>query len=641
MTSLPKNNRGDTRRIGSLGPIEDLERHLPSDWWKTLFHSLYLKTDGDVCENDENTRAEVDLLVDLCELKPSDRILDLACGQGRHALELARRGYLKVSGLDRSRYLIRTGRSRARQQGLQIRFHEGDARRFRLPAGSFEAVLILGNSFGYFDREEDDLRVLRAACRALVPGGRLVLETADGVWLREHFDRRSWEWIDQHHFVCRERSLSRDGSRLISREVVTHTERGVIADQFYGERLFSAEHLGNLLVEAGFEAVQEHQATETRSTRNQDLGMMQRRMILTARSKSPPLAVPAALSFPKVTVLLGDPRLADAVKLGGRFNQEDLETVARLKSALAELSGIRFRYLDQHDSLMRHLTQKPPELVFNLCDEGYRNNAILELHVPALLEMLGVPYTGAGPQCLGLCYDKSLTRGVAESLEIPVPYETYLDPADRLATIPADLPALVKPCLGDSSVGITPESVVSSPDDLVDRVSSLQHQVPGVPLLIQEFLQGAEYSVGLIGNPGLRFHALPVLEVDYSGLDPALPRILAYESKWDPESPYWTQIRYQPAKIRDDTRQRLIDQAMLLFQRLGCRDYARFDFRSDSAGTIKLLEVNPNPGWCWDGKLALMAEFEGRSYAGLLGLILDASQERILSEHVVPRSTAA
>src|ERR1043165_9112379 len=96
-------------RAGSrtLGPVSDLERHLPSEWWRTLFNSLYLDTDGDIVENDRNTEQEVDLLIAAAGLESDHRILDLCCGEGRHALELARRGFRHITGLDRSRYLIR------------------------------------------------------------------------------------------------------------------------------------------------------------------------------------------------------------------------------------------------------------------------------------------------------------------------------------------------------------------------------------------------------------------------------------------------------------------------------------------------------------------------------------------------------
>src|SRR5258708_11642193 len=87
----------------TLGPVSDLERHLPTEWWRTLFNSLYLETDGDVVENDRNTEQEIDLLVKSVGLEPNDRILDLCCGQGRHVLELARRGLQNVTPLDPSR----------------------------------------------------------------------------------------------------------------------------------------------------------------------------------------------------------------------------------------------------------------------------------------------------------------------------------------------------------------------------------------------------------------------------------------------------------------------------------------------------------------------------------------------------------
>jgi D-alanine-D-alanine ligase len=242
------------RSVGArtLGPVSDLERHLPSDWWRTLFNSLYLETDGDIIENDRNTAEEVDLLIRSVGLESNDRILDLCCGQGRHSLELARRGFSHVIGLDRSRYLIRLARKRAKQSNLQVSFHEGDARRFRLGEAEFHCVCLLGNSFGYFERPEDDLAVLEAVKHALASGGTLIMDLMDGEWMRLHFEPRSWEWIDQNHFVCRERELTEDADRLISREVVVHAERGVIADQFYAERLYSKERLAALLTSAGF-----------------------------------------------------------------------------------------------------------------------------------------------------------------------------------------------------------------------------------------------------------------------------------------------------------------------------------------------------------------------------------------------------
>ena len=637
----PAARREDRSGLRTLGPVSDLERHLPSEWWRTLFNSLYLETDGDIVENDRNTEQEVDLLVRSAGLQRNDRLLDLCCGQGRHSLELARRGFQCVTGLDRSRYLIRLARKRARQRNLQVSFHEGDARRFRLGDGEFHCVCILGNSFGYFDRPEDDLAVLEAVKRALASGGVLVMDLMDGEWMRSHFEPRSWEWVDQNHFVCRERGLAEDGDRLISREVVVHAERGVIADQFYAERLYSKERMEALMQRAGFGNLRFHSVATPDSPRNQDLGMVEHRLFLTAEAPRRIQGLARrAVPFPEVAVILGDPRLPDPVKRDGRFNEEDAETVARLQTALAELPEYRFRYLDNHATLMADLTSRRPHFVLNLCDEGFNNDAFLEMHVPALLEMFDIPYSGAGPACLGLCYNKALVRGIAEAIDLPVPAETYFNSDDLAATIPSGVfPALIKPNFGDSSIGITQHAVVHTWEEAIAYLNNLRQQLPCSAILIQEFLTGPEYSIGIIGNPGANCRVLPVLEVDYSRLDPALPRLLTYESKWIPDSPYWSQIAYREARLDEDTRRKLTDYANILFERLGCRDYARFDFRADAAGEAKLLEVNPNPGWCWDGKLNLMAEMAGLRYADLLRLILEAAQERVAAQRpglVVP-----
>ncbi|MCD6056056.1 MAG: ddlA1 [Gammaproteobacteria bacterium] len=612
----------------TLGPVADLEKHLPSDWWRTLFNSFYLKTDGDVIENDDNTFREIEMLINAVNLKPEDKVLDLCCGQGRHVLALQRRGYENVMGLDRSRYLIRVAKKRAQQLNLVVKFAEGDARRIRLPESSLDCVVLFGNSFGYFESQEDDLAVLNSILRVLKTEGHLVMDIVNGEWMREHFEPRSWEWIDETHFVCRERSLSNDKTRIISREVIVHAERGVIADQFYAERIYTFAEIKQILASLNFTDIILHGGLVADSTRNQDLGMMANRMFISAKA---PYKAKTALSTAVKTkksllVLLGDPRQPDKIKRNGQFNAEDLHTIQCLKDALATLN-YNVNYLDNHKKLIDTLRQNKPQFVLNFCDEGFNNDALLELHVPALLEMLNIPYSGAAPPCLALCYNKSAVRAVAQSMEIPVPLETYYDPSDQAATLPSIFPAILKPNLGDSSIGITQDAVVNNPRDLVNYLDRLKTLLPNTPILIQEYLSGAEYSVGIIGNPG-HFTILPIMMVDYSHLPKNLPKILGYESKWLPDSAYWNNISYKAAELDVEAERLLSDYATMLFERLGCRDYARFDFRADEQGQLKLLEVNPNPGWCWDGKFNLMASFAGKSYSEMLHLIIEAALER-------------
>lgn len=613
----------------TLGPISDLERHLPSDWWRNIFNSLYLKTDGDVVENDANTSKDIDLVIKAAGFKPSDHILDLCCGQGRHSIELAKRGFSQITGIDRSRYLIRLARKRSKQNGLNVLFSEGDARSFKVPESSKDGVIVMGNSFGYFEKQEDDVKVLNAIKRALKPGGTLVIDVVNGEWMAKNFEPRSWEWIDQVHFVNRERTLSSDRKRIISREVITHSEIGVLADQFYAERLYTVAELTAILEKLGFKEVLFQGQPITESTRAQDLGMMGNRIMLTAKCPSKPSLPPRKFVQQKVNVLvlMGDPELPDPVKKDGHFNQEDFETISSLKDALASLPHYNFTYLDQHKNYIKTLQNKTPHLVFNLCDEGFMNDARKELHVPALLEVFGVPYTGAGPGALALCYNKAHVRTIATSLEIDTPMETYYDTSDHAANLPAEFPALIKPNCGDSSIGITKDALVDDAASFLGYLDYLKKTLPGAHLLIQEYLCGEEYSVGVIGNKE-QLEFLPILEVDYSALPADLPPILCYESKWVPDSPYWSKIKYKQAELDEESVRKLEHFSRLLFDRLECRDYARFDFRRGKDGRIKLLEVNPNPGWCWDGKLNLMAKMKGMSYGELLDKILQSALQR-------------
>ena len=329
-----------------------------------------------------------------------------------------------------------------------------------------------------------------------------------------------------------------------------------------------------------------------------------------------------------VTVLLEDPSLPYPYQEGGAFNELDRSDLRRLKEALSRLERYRFDFLDRHETLAADLAERRSRFVFNLCDTGWRNRGELEAHIPALLELLEIPYSGAAPAALLHCRDKALVRAAAAALGIPVPVERYLAASDR--EVPADFPypAILKPNLEEGSRGITPASVVDGPRAATDRLRQLRRQLPGSPLLLQEFLGGAEYSVGLIGNPEDPLEVLPISEVDYGALDGDLPPILAYDFKTEPDSRYATQLRYRRAELPRDAAEALARRSRRLFERLGCRDYARIDYRADGEGRIKLLEVNPNPAWVFEGGLHSMAAAAGHDYPAFLGLLLEAALTR-------------
>ena len=339
---------------------------------------------------------------------------------------------------------------------------------------------------------------------------------------------------------------------------------------------------------------------------------------------------------PRLTILLGDPTLPDATKRTGRFEAEDLDCIERMRTALAAQSRWTPQLLQNHSGLLEQLREERPAFVLNFCDTGYRNQATRELHVAALLDLLEIPYSGATPAAMATCYDKGLVTATARAIGIPTPRERYFArPADAMgARLP--LPALIKPTHGDGSVGITQRAVVHTQKEARAYLAWLAETLPGRSVLVQEYLPGPEYSVGLIGNPDAGLHALPLLEVDFSALPAAAPPILCFESKTDPDSPYWTDIRFRPARLAPLAAESLADYSRRLFDRLGLRDYGRFDFRTDARGTVRLMEVNPNPAWGYDGKLALMAGLAGESYADLLSRIVDTALNRVHTKAAQP-----
>jgi D-alanine-D-alanine ligase len=626
-----RGRNGKQRKI--LGPVLNLEEHVHSDWWRAIFNPLYLKTDGDIVDDQNITCSEVDLFSTILQLSHEDRVLDLCCGQGRHSIELSRRGFRSVEGVDRSHYLIQRAKGNAKRDGLKVRFREGDARKLPFPPDSFNAVLILGNSFGYFETIQDDLRVLKEVFRVLQPYGRLLIDIADGDYLREHFQPRSWEWIDKKLFVCRERSLSADSDRLISREVITHVEKGVIEDQFYAERLYSPDKLVDMVQTAGFSDFSVHPEISSVTSRNQDLGMMKHRRVITAVAKKvwTPVKKRPREFLKNVAVVMGDPHKKNIIKPQSVFDEDDFYTIEQLTTALHQLKGYRFTCLNNHNTLIDDLIKLSGkiDLVFNLCDEGFDNDASKELHVSSILEMLRIPYTGAGPQCLAYCYDKSLVRGIAKEMGIPVPEAFFIKPEDTTFELPFGFPVIVKPNFGDSSFGITQRSVAHTFEDLLNAISEIREKFGyDKPILVEEFLPGKDLSVGIIGNAPSSYTVLPITEEDYSEIPENLPKICGYEAKWLPESPY-CKIRSVPAYLPEETEKSILEWCLRLFERLECRDYARLDWRLDADCNPKLLEVNPNPGWCWDGHLAKMAKIMSLSYSEMLIFILQEAEQRL------------
>jgi D-alanine-D-alanine ligase len=249
-------------------------------WWKTLFDEIYLATDArSVCDEDL-TRREIDVFLELFPIRAQDRILDLCGGHGRHSLELCRRGFCRCTVFDFSAPLLQVGRDMAEARGMAIRFVRGDARRTRFEPESFDRALILGNSLGYVLDTEADRQILAECHRVLAPGGGLLIDVTDGRRVRERFSANAWHEIGRNIIVCRHRELEKD--RVCAREVVLDKQRGLLRDQTYAIRLFEPGTLAGLVEEAGFSEVRVHRGFEPHRKQG-DFGFMNHRMVATAR----------------------------------------------------------------------------------------------------------------------------------------------------------------------------------------------------------------------------------------------------------------------------------------------------------------------------------------------------------------------
>jgi SAM-dependent methyltransferase len=224
-------------------------RNLPDpEWWRTFFGPGYLALyDGYLAER---TEAEVDQLEQLLQLRPPARILDLPCGQGRHAIELARRGY-DVTGMDLSAYLLDVARARASRAGVAVRWLTGDMRQ-PIRGETFDVITNLYTSFGYFADDADDRAVLDAAAHMLEQGGRFVLEVVNGDRTVARFQEREWFTVGEAA-VVESRLLDRGARRMVvERTVSTPTDRET---SVHAIRLYSGHELSTLLRAAGFAPV--------------------------------------------------------------------------------------------------------------------------------------------------------------------------------------------------------------------------------------------------------------------------------------------------------------------------------------------------------------------------------------------------
>jgi D-alanine-D-alanine ligase len=254
------------------------------DWWKRIFDETYLITDARSVCDDRLTSKEVDFLEQVLKLDKSWPILDLCGGQGRHSLELSRRGFQDVTVLDYSKVLIDMGKKRAEKRGLNTHFIRKDARDTNLPDRRFRIIIVMASSFGYFVVKAENEKILREAYRLLLPRGKLLLDLPDKAHVRDHFVPESWHEAGEDVVVCRRRTMTDEA--LLCREMVVSKTRGLMRDETYRINLYDAESIETMLKSAGFRRVVIEKGVPTHEKRL-DYGCMTNRMVVIAQKPVP------------------------------------------------------------------------------------------------------------------------------------------------------------------------------------------------------------------------------------------------------------------------------------------------------------------------------------------------------------------
>lgn len=330
----------------------------------------------------------------------------------------------------------------------------------------------------------------------------------------------------------------------------------------------------------------------------------------------------------------GDANVVTASRIQSRKTKSDTyaewdteETILAVESALKAHHKVTL--IEANEEAYQKLLAVQPDFVFNIA-EGF-NSPSREAQIPAILDLLGIPYTGSDPVTLGICLDKSRTKEILSYHRIPTPQFAVINDLEKLSSERLPLPAIVKPLHEGSSKGISNASVVRTKQDLRQQIESILNEYEE-PALVEKLLTGGEFTVALIGN-GRDLRVLPIVEIRFDSLPSGVNPIYSYEAKW-----IWDQTDHPievlecPARLDSILESQIKDLCAKTFEVLRCRDWCRIDIRLDEKGQPHVLEVNPLPGILPNPKehssFPRAARTAGFDYNGMINAVLNTALAR-------------
>jgi len=297
------------------------------------------------------------------------------------------------------------------------------------------------------------------------------------------------------------------------------------------------------------------------------------------------------------------------------------ETVELIAGALGS-DGHTVSMLGGGRDFLAKIVHEKVDFVFNIA-EGRGVHRSREAQVPSILEMLEIPYSGSDPQCLAICLDKPLSKKLVASEGVRTPSWREINDMQELRqweTCDFPFPAIVKPAYEGSSKGIRLTSVVEDAREAIQVIESLLEKYRQ-PAMMEEIILGDEVTVGIIGNsPAKVMGVMRILPKQADGY---------FIYNLDVKRNYLNLVDYEcPAGLEDKVLQRIQASSLSVYKALGCRDFARLDFRINTMGVPYFLEINPLPGLGTHSDLVIMAEKMGWSHRSLINAVLNAACER-------------
>lgn len=291
------------------------------------------------------------------------------------------------------------------------------------------------------------------------------------------------------------------------------------------------------------------------------------------------------------------------------------ETLRDMKHQVVQL-GVE----DDLSPVRKLVKEARPDIVFNLL-ESFHNVGTFDQHVVSFLELLRIPYTGCNPRGLMLARDKALSKTLLDFHRIPVP-EFMVVRMGRKVRRPKRLtfPLIVKSLTQEASIGISRASVVDDDERLVERVRFI-HDSIGTDAIVEQYVEGRELYVGIIGNT--RLEVFPVWELQFDTMPDDGRLIMTDRAKWSIKYQKKYGVMTGPAKLSTEVKARIQHVCKRVYRTLDLSGYARIDLRMDPGGRVYVLEANPNPQLAYGEDFAESAEHGGISYEALLQRIIN------------------